>query len=127
MPYFITECMYTLADLKQPTWTDKSMKKGKLPMEHTTLGELNETLGHAWPRVRPNTYLLLSYKRRARGPIWRRKNIAKKLFPFVYSHYPNPLAFPCAKGDTKQRSWRIVEEDPRIRFAEWWSVSTFVS
>jgi hypothetical protein len=60
-------------------------------------------------------------------PFGRRKNIANKLCPFVYSHCPNPLAFPDAKGDTKQSSWRIVEEEPRIRFLEWWSVSTFVS
>jgi hypothetical protein len=103
------------------------MKKGKLLTEHTTLGELTETPGHAWLRVHPNTYILLSYKRRDRGPIWKRKNIAKKLCPFVYSHCPNPLAFPCPKGDTKQSSWRTVEEEPRIRFMERWPVSTFVS
>jgi hypothetical protein len=50
-------CMhvYMLADLKQPVWTYKSTKKGKLSMEHTALGELTETPGHAWPRVHPNT------------------------------------------------------------------------
>jgi hypothetical protein len=47
--------MYTLADPKQPAWTNKSMKKGKLPMEQKAMGELTETPGHAWPRVRPNT------------------------------------------------------------------------
>jgi hypothetical protein len=92
MPYSITAHVYMRSDLKQPAWTDKSTKKGKLPMEHTSLGELTETLGHAWQRVRPNTYLLLTYKRRARGPIWKRKNIAKKLCPFAYSHSPNHLA-----------------------------------
>jgi hypothetical protein len=55
MPYSITAHVYTLADLKQPVWTDKSTKKGNLPMEHIALGELTKTLGHAWPRVRPNT------------------------------------------------------------------------
>jgi hypothetical protein len=55
MPYSITARVYTLADLKQPAWTYKSKKKGKLPMEHIALGELTETPGHAWPRVRPNT------------------------------------------------------------------------
>jgi hypothetical protein len=39
MPYSITACMYTIADLKQPAWTDKSTKKGKLSMEHRALGE----------------------------------------------------------------------------------------
>ena len=55
MPYSIIECVYTLADLKQPMCTYKSMKKGKLLIEHTALGELNETPSHAWPRVCPNT------------------------------------------------------------------------
>jgi hypothetical protein len=55
MPYSIIARVYTLADLKQPAWTDKSTKKVKLPMEHIALGELTETLGHAWPRVCPNT------------------------------------------------------------------------
>jgi hypothetical protein len=92
--------VYTLADPKQSAWTDKNMKKGKFPMKQKSMGELTETPDHAWPRVHPNTYLLLAYKRRGRGPIWRkRKNIAKKLYPFTYSHCPNPLAFPCAKGD----------------------------
>jgi len=45
--------MYTLADPKQPTWTDKSMKKGKLSMEQKAMGQLNETPGHAWLRVCP--------------------------------------------------------------------------
>jgi hypothetical protein len=44
-----------LADPKQPAWTDKSMKKGKLSMEQKAMGELTETPGHAWPRVHPNT------------------------------------------------------------------------
>jgi hypothetical protein len=55
MPYSINARVYTLADLKQPVWTDKRTKKGKLSMEHRALGELTETLGHAWPRVCPNT------------------------------------------------------------------------
>jgi hypothetical protein len=49
-----------LADPKQPAWTDKSMKKGKLPMEQKSMGELTE----------------------------KRKNIAKKLCPFTYSIVP---------------------------------------
>jgi hypothetical protein len=44
-----------LADPKQPVWTDKGMKKGKLLMEQKYMGELTETLDHAWSRVRPNT------------------------------------------------------------------------
>jgi hypothetical protein len=44
MPYSITARVYTLDDPKQPVCTYKSMKKGKLGMEHTTLGELTETL-----------------------------------------------------------------------------------
>jgi hypothetical protein len=55
MPYSITARMYTLADPKQPVCTYKSTKKGKLSMEHTTLGELTEPSSHAWARVRPNT------------------------------------------------------------------------
>jgi hypothetical protein len=55
MPYSIIAHIYMLDDLKQPAWTDKSMKKGKLSMEHTVFGELTKTPGHAWPRVRPNT------------------------------------------------------------------------
>jgi hypothetical protein len=47
--------MYTLADPKQLAWIDKSMKKGKLSMEQKAMGELTETSGHAWTRVRPNT------------------------------------------------------------------------
>jgi hypothetical protein len=31
------------------------MKKAKLPMEQKAMGDLTETLGHAWPRVLPNT------------------------------------------------------------------------
>jgi hypothetical protein len=81
-----------LADLKQPTWTYKSTKKGNLSMKHTALGELTESFGYAWSRVHPNTWLLLAYKRRVRGPIWRRRIIVKKLCPIVHSHCPNPLA-----------------------------------
>jgi len=44
-----------LADQKQPTWIDKSMKKGKVSMEQKAMDDLTETLGHAWPRVHPNT------------------------------------------------------------------------
>ena len=55
VPYSITTRMYMLADLKHPSWTDKSMKKGKFPMEHIALGELTKTPGHAWLRVHPNT------------------------------------------------------------------------
>jgi hypothetical protein len=61
-------------------------------MEHTTLDELTETPSHAWPRVHPNTYLLLAYKRRVRGSIWKRRIIVKKLYPIAHSHCPNPLA-----------------------------------
>jgi hypothetical protein len=80
--------VYTLANPKQPTWTEKIIKKGKLPTEQKSMGELTETPSHAWLRVRPNTYLLLAYKRRGRGTIWKRKNIAKKLCPFTYSIVP---------------------------------------
>jgi hypothetical protein len=31
------------------------MKKGKLPMEQKAMGELTETIDHAWQRVHPNT------------------------------------------------------------------------
>jgi hypothetical protein len=55
MPYSITAHMYMLADLKYPTCTYKSMKKGKFLTEQTTLGELTESSGHAWLRVCPNT------------------------------------------------------------------------
>jgi hypothetical protein len=55
MPYSITAHVYMLANLKQPMWTDKSTKKGKLSTKHTALGELTETPSHAWPRVHPNT------------------------------------------------------------------------
>jgi hypothetical protein len=47
--------MYTLADPKQPVWTNKSMKKGKFLMKQKDMGELTKTLIHAWPRVCPNT------------------------------------------------------------------------
>jgi hypothetical protein len=53
------------------------------------MGQLTETPDHAWPRVRPKPQLLLAYKRRGRGTIWRRKNIAKKLCPFSESIIPN--------------------------------------
>jgi hypothetical protein len=55
VPCSITARVYMLADPKQPACTYKSMKKGKLSMEHTALGELTEPSSHAWPRVRPNT------------------------------------------------------------------------
>jgi len=55
VPCSITACVYTLADPKQPTCTYKRMKKGKLLMENTYLGELTKPFNHAWPRVRPNT------------------------------------------------------------------------
>jgi hypothetical protein len=55
VPYSITGRVYMLANLKQPVCTYKSTKKGKFLMEHAALGELTETPGHAWPRVRPNT------------------------------------------------------------------------
>jgi hypothetical protein len=54
-PYSITACVYMLVDPNQPACTYKSTEKGKFPMEHTTLGELTEPSGHAWPRVCPNT------------------------------------------------------------------------
>ena len=127
MPYSITAHVYTLAYLKQPTWTDKSTKKGNFPMKHTTLGELTETPGHAWLRVRPNTQLLLAYKRRARGPIWKRKKNSKETLPICIFPLSQPFSHPCARRDTKQRSWRTVEGEPKIRFTEWWPVSTFVS
>jgi hypothetical protein len=47
--------VYTLANPKQAAWTDKSMKKGKFPMEQKAMGELTETPSHAWSRVHPNT------------------------------------------------------------------------
>jgi hypothetical protein len=53
-------------------------------MEHTALGELTENPGHAWPRVRPNTQLLLAYKRRVRGPIWRRRIRVEKPYPIAH-------------------------------------------
>ena len=62
-------------------------------MEQKAMGELTETPGHAWPRVRPNTYLLLAYKRRGTGTIWRRKSIEKKLCPFMYSIVPTLYPF----------------------------------
>jgi hypothetical protein len=31
------------------------MKKGKFSMEQKSMGELTETLGHAWLRVHPKT------------------------------------------------------------------------
>jgi hypothetical protein len=65
-------------------------------MGQKAMGQLTETPSHAWPRVRPKPYLLLAYKRRGRGTIWRRKNIAKKLCPFAESICPNPLSFPQA-------------------------------
>jgi hypothetical protein len=92
MPYSIIACVYTLANLKQPAWTYKSTKKENLSTEHTNLGELTKNLDHAWPRVRPNTYLILAYKRRVRGPIWRRRIRVKKLYPIAHSHCPYPLA-----------------------------------
>ena len=62
-------------------------------MKHTALGELSKSFGHAWLRFRPNTYLLLAYKRRVRGPIWKGRIILKKLYPIAYFLCPNPLAF----------------------------------
>jgi hypothetical protein len=44
-----------LADPKQPVWTNKSMKKGKLLTEQKAMGELTETPDHGWLRVNPNT------------------------------------------------------------------------
>ena len=40
--------MSTLADPLQPVWTYKITKKGKLLMEHTTLGKLTKPFGHVW-------------------------------------------------------------------------------
>jgi hypothetical protein len=57
-------------------------------MGQKDMGQLTETPGHAWPRVRPKPYFLLAYKRRGRGTIWKRKNIAKKLYPFDESIIP---------------------------------------
>jgi hypothetical protein len=47
--------VYTLADPKQPAWTDKSMKKGNFLMEQKAMADLTETPGHTWTRVHPNT------------------------------------------------------------------------
>jgi hypothetical protein len=47
-PCSITACMYMLADPRQPVCTYKSMEKGKLMMEHATLGKLTKPFGHAW-------------------------------------------------------------------------------
>ena len=73
-------------------------------MEQKAMGQLTETLCHAWPRVRPKPYLLLAYKRRGRGTIWRRKKYSEESLPIYVFHCPNPLAFPNAKGDFKQSS-----------------------
>jgi hypothetical protein len=45
------------------------------------MGQLTETPGHACPRVRPKPYLVLAYKRRGRGTIWRRKNYKEETLP----------------------------------------------
>ena len=46
--------------------------------------------------------------------------------PIYVIHCPNPLAFPHAKGDLTQSSWRKEEEEPRIRIKERWPVSTLI-
>jgi hypothetical protein len=102
------------------------MKKGKFLMEQKDMGQLTETPGHAWPRVRPKLYLLLAYKRRGRGTIWKRKKYREETLPIYIIHCPNPLAFLYAKGDLTQSSWRTEEEEPRIRFKERWPVSTLI-
>jgi hypothetical protein len=124
MPYSIIECVYTLANLKQPAWTDKSKKKGKLSMEHIDLGELTKTLGHAWSRVHPNTHLLLAYKRRVRGPIWRRRIRVKKLCPIAHSHCPNPLAILVKEEIQRKEVGGHLKRSPGSRFTEQWLVST---
>jgi hypothetical protein len=73
-------------------------------MRQKALGQLTETLSHAWPRVRPKPSLLLAYKRRGRGTIWRRKKYTEETLPIYVIHCPNPLAFPHAKGDLTQSS-----------------------
>jgi hypothetical protein len=80
------------------------MKKGKLSMEQKAMGELTENLDHAWSRIRPKPYLLLAYKRRGRGTIWRRKKYSEETLPIYVFHCPNPLGFPHAKGDLTQIS-----------------------
>ena len=90
------------------------------------MGHLTETPGHAWPRVRPKPYLLLAYKRRGRGTIWKGKKYSEETLAICRIHCPNPLDFPHAKGDLTQSSWRTEEEEPRIRFKERWSVSTLI-
>jgi hypothetical protein len=47
--------VYMLADPKQPAWTDKSMKKEKLPTKQKDMGELTKIPIHAWSRVHPST------------------------------------------------------------------------
>jgi hypothetical protein len=73
-------------------------------MEKKAMGQLTETFGQAWLRVHPKPYLLLAYKRRGRGTIWRRKKYSEETMPIYVFHCPNPLSFPHAKGDLTQSS-----------------------
>jgi hypothetical protein len=66
------------------------MKKGKFPKEQKAMDELTKTLGHAWPRVHPNTWLFLAYKRRGRDPIWKEEKYSKETLPI----YVFPLSQP---------------------------------
>jgi hypothetical protein len=91
------------------------------------LGQLIGTPSHAWPRVRPKLYLLLAYKRRGRGIIQKRKNIARKLCPIAESVLSQPFSL--------SSSFRIIqakqledkeEEEPKIRIKEQWLISIII-
>jgi hypothetical protein len=98
-----------------------------LPTEPKAFGQLTGTPSHAWTRVRPKPYLLLAYKRRGRGTIQRRKNIAKKLCPIAESilSQPSSLSSSFRRIQAKQLEDK-EEEEPRIRIKERWPVSIII-
>jgi hypothetical protein len=61
-----------------------------------------------------------------RGPIWKRKNIAKKLCPISYSHCPNPLAILVQEEIQRKEVGGHLKRSPGSGFMEQWPVSTFV-
>jgi hypothetical protein len=43
------------------------------------------------------------------------ENKSKETLPNFIFPLSQPFSHPCAKRDTKKRSWRTFEEEPRIR------------
>jgi hypothetical protein len=76
-----------------------------------------------------NPNYLLTYKRKGRGTIQRRKKDSKETLPNCQAKFvPNPLALPQALGETHAAAvgGQKEKEEPRIRIVERWPISEII-